>query len=248
MESISIAERSIPCRSQGLLTCSLAYWLNRRSPSVIPNPSARSIEEETGIKKQKSPRRVPVQLKLQVQRARPPRRGQNRTKSKTEQKDRRRHDLDRGGMGYMLAQRDASKSDREGLEEPEERRERRERKRERSEIERHATAWVAARREEQIAHAYMSTRSVEYMNKCEIRPRAGPGETGQHEKCKDSPGGLREGGCVCSRSSAHAGGEGGAHRTATRCGPRVWSGQNRGVHLQVQGEECGVGIDREGGS
>jgi hypothetical protein len=55
---------------------------------------------------------------------RTPRRGQNKTKSKTEQKDRRRHDLDRGGMGYMLAQRDASKSDREGLEEPEERRER----------------------------------------------------------------------------------------------------------------------------
>jgi hypothetical protein len=53
-----------------------------------------------------------------------PRRGQNKTKSKTEQKDQRRHDLDRGGMGYVLAQRDGSKSDREGLEEPEERRER----------------------------------------------------------------------------------------------------------------------------
>jgi hypothetical protein len=59
---------------------------------------------------------------------RTPRRGQNKTKSKTEQKNRRRHDLDRGGMGYMPAQRDASKSDREGLEESEERRERRERK------------------------------------------------------------------------------------------------------------------------
>jgi hypothetical protein len=32
--------------------------------------------------------------------------------------------LDRGGMGYMLAQRDVSRSDREGLKELEERRER----------------------------------------------------------------------------------------------------------------------------
>ncbi|KAJ7907443.1 hypothetical protein B0H13DRAFT_1879593 [Mycena leptocephala] len=115
-ESISIAKRSIPCRSQGLLTCSLAHWLNRRSPGAIRNPSAKSIEEATGIKKQKNPRRVPVQVRLQEAES-------SETKSKTEQKDWRRHDLDRGGMGYMLAQRDASKSDRDGLEELEERRE-----------------------------------------------------------------------------------------------------------------------------
>jgi hypothetical protein len=47
------------------LTCSLAHWLNRGSLNAIHKPSAESIEEETGIKKQKSPRRVPVQLRLQ---------------------------------------------------------------------------------------------------------------------------------------------------------------------------------------
>ncbi|KAJ7885629.1 hypothetical protein B0H13DRAFT_2535589 [Mycena leptocephala] len=107
-----LQKRPIPCQSQGLLTCSPAHWLNRRSPSAIHNPSAKSIEEETGIK-QKRPRRAPVQVRLQEA------------------------ESSEGGMGYMLAQRDASKSDGEGLEEPEEtreRRERRERKRERSEI------------------------------------------------------------------------------------------------------------------
>ncbi|KAJ7855042.1 hypothetical protein B0H13DRAFT_2578354 [Mycena leptocephala] len=75
---------------------------------------------------------------------------------------------------------------------------------------------------------------------CTARAGAGQGGAGLHHKRKDSPGGLREGGRVCMRAARAA------HRTATRSGSRVWSGQNRGVPLQVQGEECGGRIARVG--
>ncbi|KAJ7880497.1 hypothetical protein B0H13DRAFT_1891764 [Mycena leptocephala] len=196
-ESISIAKKVHPM-SIARLTCSLAHWLNRRSPRTIHNPSAKSIEEETGMKKQKSPRRVPVQ------RVRTSRRGQNKTKSETEQKDRRRHDLDRGGMGYMLAQRDASKSDRgsggargekgetgaEGMRiDTAGNRERIQcgshTERERSEIEWHATAWVPARRQGWIAHECTST------GRATCTARAGQG--GWKQACTTSAKIVREG-------------------------------------------------------